>query len=266
MNEKGTLMPDGGLLLAGSAIAIKARRTQGKSPVMQVLIQDVKMPRGLSFPEGAYCVLEASRTRSGNIDRIEVGRASDLPAVCPDWIDLPMMPVDEEFLSATRFRFKVVGADRRVLAVAEGLRCGGDGSESEATLLDFRVLPHASLGGLLADISPEWDGKGPVPVRISNRVPNAEARLERDDFELYGLVLSTAVPQILMRLFVEFDESCAAEGRALWGELMRGFGISKECVERLSDASVEIADKVRFITEVSRELTGHVLNVYSQEA
>lgn len=259
MRSKGTLMPNGALVLGASAIRVKVRRTNGRPPVMQVLVQDVCLPKGIEFPAGSTCVLEANRPHVGAADRITLGPASALPQVCPDWRDLRLMPVDDGF-GSTKFRFKVVGPDRRVLAVAEDVRVGEDGGKGEkVALIQPTIRDHRQMVSGPIEVDPEWEGTVPALVLVSSGMRDARARIEANDPEMLGVIAASAIPQIMTRLFVEMDSDGAGDARRSWLDLMQSLGVPEDRIARLHADDGDVAARCRESREVARILTGEFI-------
>jgi hypothetical protein len=257
-------MPNGAEILPASTVRVKLRVTKGRPPVLQFLLHEIRLDAA-DFPPGARCVLEASRNLLGSFERIDLGPASALPNLCHDWRDLRLLPVTD--FEATSFHFRVIGADHRNLALAENVRATrGEGDGDETDLLSPSIQDARRMGGVLVDVSPEWDGSLPVPIRVSTSVHKAQERLEEGDPELVGMVCSAAVPQLLTRLYVEFGNAEAEEARVAWAELLRRWGYPAEIVARLDDDNTDPAEKCREVMDLSRFLTGRFMETVTSRA
>jgi hypothetical protein len=245
-------------------LRVKLRTTKGRPPVLQFLLHEIRLDAA-DFPPGARCVLEASRTVLGFFERIDLGPASALPNLSPDWQDLRSLPVTD--FEETAFHFRVIGADHRNLAVAENVRASrseGDGDETD--LLAPSIRDAKRMGGVSVDVSPEWDGSLPVPIRISSGIDRAQERLESGDPELVGMVCSAAVPQLLTRLYFEFGEVEVEEARMAWGALLRRWGYPSDVVALLNDDSADPSDRCREIMSLSRFLQGRFMETVTSGA
>ena len=262
MWSKGTLMPDGGIVIPASSVKLKARSAKNGS-VLQIMLQDLSLP-DCEFPPGSACFLEATVTDEGLHERVLLGEAKGSLRISPEWRDFRGMPVRE--LERIRFTLLVVGPfpDCRILAFAENVRIRDD-DRDKIKLLAPKVKPASEMEGAYISLVDGWDGTFPVTVWVSSAVHKAEKRILDSDPELMGIILSAALPQILARLYVEFIAEERHEGVGQFSGFLLASEVPPETVSALRDPNTPADVRCRDAMALSRHLTALFADTIKQQ-